>query len=64
MAGFPDGYTLKEGKWLYEYMHDGNAEVGEMRELACEKDYVKMKKGREGRDVLVWHVGFHCPVDA
>lgn len=29
-----------------------------MGDLACEKDYVKMGKGSEGRDVLVWHVSF------
>ena len=52
-AGYPHGYTLEHGKWLYS---DGKA--GTMVDLATEGDLAKLRKRlRQGEDrqVVVWH---------
>ena len=55
--GFPDGYTLKEGKWLYQRIVKGRREE-KFCELGCEKKFRGMRREmrREGFGVLVWHV--------
>ena len=55
--GFPDGYTLKEGKWLYQRIVKGKREEKSC-ELGCEKEFWGMRREmrREGIGVLVWHV--------
>jgi hypothetical protein len=58
--GFPDGYTLKEGKWLYQRIVQGRRE-GKFCDLGCEREFKGMRREmrRQGIGVLVWHVS--CP---
>lgn len=55
--GFPDGYTLKEGKWFYQRIVKGRREE-KLCDLSCEKEFRGMRREmrREGIGVLVWHV--------
>lgn len=55
--GFPGGYTLKEGKWIYQRIVKGRREE-KFCELGCEKEFRGMRREmrREGTGVLVWHV--------
>lgn len=55
--GFPDGYTLKEGRWLYQRIVKGQREE-RFCDLGCEKEFWGMRREmrREGIGVLVWHV--------
>jgi hypothetical protein len=55
--GFPDGYTLKEGKWYYQRIVKGRREE-KFCDLGCEKELQGMRREmrRMGFGVLVWHV--------
>lgn len=55
--GFPDGYTVKGGKWFYQRIVKGRREE-KFCELGCENEFRGMRRElrREGIGVLVWHV--------
>lgn len=69
--GCPDGYTLKEGKWMYQFVEIGEDVVKKeaLRFLGSESDYRGMRKelGRKGIEdfgVLVWHERIKAASDA
>lgn len=55
--GFPDGYTLKEGRWFYQRIVKGRREE-KLCDLSREKEFRGMRREmrREGIGVLIWHV--------
>lgn len=55
--GCPNGYTLKEGKWLYQRIVQQVKEE-KFCDLVCEADFRRMRgeMRKEGIGVVVWHV--------
>lgn len=57
LAGFPDGYNLSHGKWMYQVVKDSMPDK-EMHELVTTEQYCDMrgKMYNDGVEALVWHV--------
>lgn len=60
--GHTDGYTLKDGNWLYQICDEMHVPQKEMYDLVDGKDYAKLRKllnegkGKGKVGVLIWHV--------
>ena len=61
-AGFPSGYSLADGKWMYQTAARGSAPEKEMYDLVTTEQYRTMRDKMDKDDsvgVLVWHVSLN-----